>query len=61
MRNVHEKCMARVLLAPHGPAELHLKPKSTQGQAAQSLSLMDAPDAPHFSTLRAHQQRAALH
>lgn len=28
---------------PLGPAELHLKPESTQGHAAQPPSLMSAP------------------
>ena len=45
---------------PRGPAELHLEPKSRQGQAARPPSLMDAP-VPAPSTLRARQQSAPLH
>lgn len=60
LRNIYEKCMDGALPAPLGPAELHLKPKSTQGQAAQPPSLMGAPVC-FSSRYELHQQNAPLH
>ena len=49
--------MDGVLPAPPRPAELHLKPESTQGHAAVFDECTSSPPA----TLPARQQNAPLH